>query len=211
MAESTETQTAETEEEAKELAEVVDDLESKASEDGDLSAQDALDEFSGRLFGPLLVIPGLVTVSPIGMIPSVPTMMGVFTVLVAGQSLAGRKQPWLPGFLAERSVDEDKFHASVEKIRPFIEWIDKWTAQRMQFLVKGPMKSVVAGVCILLALTMPPLEVVPWACLAPGSAILALGLAITAQDGLLALIGLTVSLGAIGLLGWVVLGWVGLF
>lgn len=193
------------EEEPKELVEVVEDLEGRAAEDGDLSAQDALEEFSGRLFGPLLVIPGLVTVSPLGMIPTVPTLMAVFTILVAGQSLAGRKQPWLPGFLAKRSVDEEKFRQSADKIRPFIEWIDKWTKQRLPWLVKGPMKSIIAGVCILLALVMPPLELVPWACLAPGGAILMLGLAITSQDGLLALLGLAMTLGAIGLLGWLVL------
>ncbi|MEM8865993.1 MAG: exopolysaccharide biosynthesis protein [Planctomycetota bacterium] len=188
------------------LTDVVDDLKDQASKDGDLSVQDALDEFAGRLFGPLLVAPALVVVTPVGGIPLVPTIMGLFVVLVAGQSLFGRTHPWLPGVLADRSVDEDKFRDSVEKARPWLEWIDKYTERRLQFLVKGPMKYGIAMVCIIVACTLPPLELLPFACIVPGTAILLLGLAITAQDGLIALVGLIASIGALGAVGYWLLG-----
>lgn len=178
------------------LTDVVDRLEDKAAEDGDLSTQDALDEFAGRLFGPLLIIPGLVTLTPLGGIPTLPTFMGLFIVLVAGQSLLGRKHPWLPGVIANRSVDEEKFKDSVEKFRPWMKWIDKFTAPRLTWMVKGPMKYGIAAVCIALACTLPPLEFLPFACAAPGAAILLLGLAITASDGLLAVVGIAGSAGA---------------
>ncbi len=182
------------EDEPRELADVVDELKEKSQEDGEMSAQDALDEFAGRLFGPLLVVPGLVTLSPLGVIPMVPTIMGVWVVLVAGQKLAGRKYPWLPGVIADRSVDADKFRESMEKFRPWADWIDKFTKPRLTWLVTGPGKYVLAALCILLALTLPPLEFLPWACAAPGGAILLIGLAITAHDGLLALIAVGLSL-----------------
>ncbi len=182
------------EEQPRELADVVDDLKEKSEDDGQMSAQDALDEFAGRLFGPLLVVPGLVTLSPLGVIPLVPTTMGVWVVLVAGQKLAGRKHPWLPGIIADRSVDAEKFRDSMEKFRPWAEWIDKFTKPRYKWLVQGAGKYVLAALCILLALTLPPLEFLPWACMAPGGAILLIGLAITAHDGLLALIGVGLSL-----------------
>ncbi len=188
------------------LTDVVDDLEEKASEDGDLSIEEGLDEFAGRLFGPLLLLPGLVTVSPLGGIPTVPTMMGVFVILVAGQSLLGFDHPWLPGIIANRNVSQQKFRESMEKFRPWLEWIDKFTAQRMQGLVSGPMKYIIALVCILMACTMPPLEVVPFACAIPGAAILLLGLAITSRDGLLALGGLVASVAALGTVAWWFLG-----
>lgn len=184
------------------LTDIVDDLEEKASEDGDLSAQDALDEFAGRLFGPLLVVPGLLTLPPIGAVPTIPTAMAIFVILVAGQSLFGRKHPWLPGVIADRSVDEEKFRDSIEKIRPWLEWTDQFTSQRLQFLVKGPMKYGIAAIAILVACTIPPLELIPFACAIPGGAVLLLGLAITAQDGLLALVGMIVSTGALFALGW---------
>lgn len=184
------------------LTDVVDELEKKSKEDGDLLVGDALDEFSGRLFGPLLVVPGLMVMTPVGGIPFVPTMMGVLVILVAGQSLLGRKHPWLPGIIADRGVSEEKFKSSMEKVRPWLEWVDKFTARRHEQLVTGPMKYAIAAVCIIMACTLPPLELLPFACAIPGSAILLLGLAITARDGLLAIFGLIASLGAMGAVGY---------
>lgn len=180
------------------LTEVVDELEEKAAEDGDLLVGDALEEFAGRLFGPLLMIPGLlVMIPPIGGIPLLPTTMGLFIILVAGQSLLGRKHPWLPGILAERGVDEQKFKDSIEKVRPWLEWVDSFTAHRLEWMVVGPMKYVLAAVCIVMACTMPPLEFLPMACAIPGGAILLIGLGITARDGLFALVGVGAALGAL--------------
>lgn len=179
------------------LTDVADELEDKASEDGDLTVQDALDEFAGRLFGPLLVVPGLIVMTPVGGIPLVPTIMGVFVLLVAGQSLAGRKHPWLPGVIAERGVSQEKFEKSIEKMRPWLEWVDKYTARRLEWMVSGPMKYVLAVICMAMGLTMPPLELIPWGCAIPGGAILLMGLAITARDGLLAIGGVVAAVPAL--------------
>lgn len=184
------------------LTEIVDQLEDKASEDGDLSAQEALDEFAGRLFGPLLVIPGLVTVTPVGAIPFVPTVMGIWTLLVAGQALLGRSHPWLPGIIADRKVDEDKFRDSIEKFRPWLKYFDRLARPRLAYMVQGPMKYGIAAICIVLACTFPPLELVPFGCAVPGSALLLLGLAITARDGLMAIVGIVVAVAAVATLWW---------
>jgi len=186
------------------LLDVIDQLSDKAHEDGDLSVQEALDAFAGRLFGPLLLIPGLAVVTPVGMIPTVPTIMGVFVILVAGQSLIGRDHPWLPGLVADRKVEADKFDEAMKKFRPWARWIDKFTAPRLRWMVKGPMKYVIASICVVLACSLPPLELLPWACFVPGVAILMLGLAITAEDGLLAILGVAASVGAISLLFWAI-------
>lgn len=178
------------------LTDVVDKLEEKAGEDGDITVGDSLDEFAGRLFGPLLMVPGLVVVTPVGGIPLVPSMMGLFIVLVAGQSLFGRQHPWLPGILADRGVDEEKFTSAMDKARPWLEWVDKFTARRLEWMVSGPMKYGLAALCILFALTLPPLEFLPMACAIPGGAILLIGLAITARDGLFAIAGVTVGIAA---------------
>lgn len=194
------------EDQPKSLTDVVDDLEQNANQDGKLSAQDAVDQFAGRLFGPLLLVPGLIIMTPLGGIPTLPTIMGVFVILVAGQALAGRKHPWLPGLIAERRVDEQRFCQSVEKVRPWLEWMDKFTAQRLQTLIEGPMTQVIALVCILIACTLPPLELLPFAAIVPGIALFLLGLAVTAHDGVLALVGLIASAGALGTVGWWLLG-----
>lgn len=57
-----------------------------------------------------------------------------------------------------------------------------------------------AGLCILLALTVPPLELLPFATTAPMAAIAAFGLALLVRDGLLMVIA-TLLAGAAVVLG----------
>ncbi|WP_425400845.1 exopolysaccharide biosynthesis protein [Aeoliella sp.] len=184
------------------LAEVVDQFEEKAKdEDETVTVREALDAFEGRTFGPLLILPALVALAPpLGMIPGVPTTMGVIVILIAGQYLAGRTHPWVPAFIGERSVNRDKVLKAASKSRPWAKWVDGFIGKRLQVLVEGPMEHVVAGLCILLALTMPVAELLPGLAAVPAAAILFLGLAITARDGLLGLLGILISVGGLGYL-----------
>ena len=62
---------------------------------------DSIMEMIGRRsFGPLLLLAGLIILAPvIGDIPGVPTIMGVFILLVAVQLLIGQEHFWLPKWL----------------------------------------------------------------------------------------------------------------
>lgn len=185
------------------LEDVVDTLETAAEEDEDeqVTVREALSAFEGRTFGPLLILPALLTlVPPLGMIPFVPTTMGTIILLVAAQYLVGRDHPWVPDFIGERSVKQKKVTDTTEKSRPWAKWVDGFLGQRLQFLVEGPMERVIAGICVLLALTMPPAELIPGLAAVPAAAVLFLGLAVTARDGLLGLIGLLISACGVGYL-----------
>jgi hypothetical protein len=184
------------------LEEVVDQLEEKAeAEDDTVTVREALDAFEGRTFGPLLVLPALVALTPpVGMIPTVPTIMGVIVVLIAGQYLVGRTHPWVPDFIGERSVDREKVLKAVDKSRPWAKWVDGFVGKRLQVLVEGPMEYVIAGLCVLLALTLPPAELLPGIAAVPAAAILFLGLAVTSRDGLVGLIGMIVTAVGVGYL-----------
>ncbi|HEX3034413.1 MAG TPA: exopolysaccharide biosynthesis protein [Thermodesulfobacteriota bacterium] len=66
-----------------------------------------------RSFGPLLLVAGLVTLLPIICdIPGVPTIMGIFVLLIAGQLLFRREHLWLPCWMLNRSVPRDKLRKS---------------------------------------------------------------------------------------------------
>lgn len=186
-------------EEAKSLSDIIDELveKSESEEDGDLAIGEVLDEFAGRLFGPLILVPAIAIVSPLGMIPTVPTTMGLVVVLVAGQALFGMKRPWLPKFISDRSVQADTFKEKMEKFGPWVTWIDKFTAPRLRYVVTGPMKYVMAFLAILVAFTLPPLEFLPYAAILPGATLFFLGLAITSEDGLLGLISIAGTCGAL--------------
>ena len=60
------------------------------------------------------------------------------------------------------------------------------------------MQKVAAVMILLLCLTVPPLEFLPFASSAPMLAIAAFGLALTVRDGLLMLIATALSVAAIG-------------
>lgn len=184
------------------LEEVVDQLSDKAEEEDDtITVREALDAFEGRVFGPLLVLPALIVLTPpVGMIPFVPSIMAAVIVLISVQYLFGRTHPWLPDFIGARGVSQKKFLAAMDKGRPWAKWIDGFFGERFQFLVTGPMEHGIAAVCTVVALSMPASEFVPGLAAVPALAILILGLAITARDGLIGLVGFLVAAGGVGYL-----------
>jgi hypothetical protein len=88
-----------------------------------------------RSFGPLLLVAGLVMVLPIiGDIPGVPTAMGVFVLLTAGQLLFKREYIWLPQWLLNRSVERTKLSKAVGWLVPPARFIDGLLRRRMTVL-----------------------------------------------------------------------------
>jgi hypothetical protein len=56
-----------------------------------------MDAVGRRSFGPLLLLAGIVLAAPgVGDIPGVPTVMGLFILLVSGQMLFDRDHFWMP-------------------------------------------------------------------------------------------------------------------
>lgn len=160
--------------------------------------QDIVDNFETRGFGPLLVLPALIVLLPTGAIPGIPTLCGVFIAMVAAQMVMGKSSPWLPRRLAQRGFSHDKFSRAVTRLKPWTQRIDKLLKPRLQRLVSPLAGRLIAALAVALALSMPPLELVPFAAALPALAIALMGLGMTAKDGLLLLIGLIV-VGAGGL------------
>ena len=63
----------------------------------ELSLVSVVETMQGRGFGPLLLAPTLMVLLPTGAIPGVPTLGALLIVLVAGQLVAGKRTPWVPG------------------------------------------------------------------------------------------------------------------
>lgn len=170
---------------------------SRASDgSGPVSIGELLDTIGQRSFGPLLLVPALVGLTPLGGIPGLPTVMAVVVILVAGQLLFGMKRFWLPGIILRRSTERRRLRISIGYLRPVARVVDKVIRPRLAWLTREPFVHVAAGLCVLVALTIPPLEVVPFADTVPWAAIAAFSLALIAHDGILALIALGFSIGA---------------
>ena len=162
---------------------VLAELDDLAAEKEQVCISDVLDDFGKRSFGPFIMLPALIEISPVGGIPGIPTFLAAIIALVALQLLLGKDHVWLPRFIRHRAVSGKKLHKAVGKLRGVSHWLDNHSTGRFESLVEGIWVKIAAGLIILLCCTVPPLEFVPFASTLPMAAIAAFGLALTVRDG----------------------------
>lgn len=163
-----------------------------------LSVAATLDLVGQRSFGPVVVLAGLITLAPlIGDIPGVPTVMGILVSATIGQLLFRRQAIWLPRWLARRHMSRDKLVKGLEWLRPAARFLDRWTRPRLIVMVRRPGLDILALCCIGVALLMPMLELIPFSANLAGLAWMAYGLAMIARDGLIAVVALVATGGAL--------------
>jgi len=184
------------------LTRLLDRIEEAAAGTERLSTGEVIEAVGRRSFGPLLLVPGLVTLAPIiGDIPGVPTLMGVLVLLVSLQLLFGRAGFWLPHWLLERSVARDKVKRVIRWLRPAARFLDRISRPRLTRITHGLGVYAVALACVIIAAALPPMEFIPFSANLAGAALTLLGLALIAHDGLFALLGLLLTLGALTVVG----------
>jgi hypothetical protein len=138
-----------------------------------------------------------------GLLPGISSIAAVPLALVALQLAIGLPRPWLPRFLANRSLSRTDFSRMIERALPYIVRVERLLRPRFS-AVAGPVGERVMGVaCLALALllTIPILFNMP---LVVPIALMAL--AILERDGVLAAVGLLagcLALGAVVGIGWV--------
>lgn len=108
--------------------------------------------------------------------------------------LFGRNHFWMPQFLAKRSVKSQKIESGLNKVRKVIRGLDKVIRPRLGWATQKTFVRLIAAICLILTTSVPPLEFIPFASLAPFSAICLFGLGLTAKDGVVVLLGMAVSL-----------------
>ncbi|MBI1181177.1 MAG: exopolysaccharide biosynthesis protein [Alphaproteobacteria bacterium] len=174
------------------LEQVLDAI-AEAGDGEDVSVADLLASVGGRSFGPTLLVPSLLIVSPISGIPGVPTIGGLTIAFIAGQMVIGRHHIWLPRFLLSRHVGRSKLRKALKTLRPAARLMDHLIKPRLCLLTSKPLSHAIAAICAAIALAMPPLELIPFASSAVAGAVALFGLALLAHDGLLVLFGIAVT------------------
>lgn len=154
-----------------------------------------VEAFGNRSFGPIMVLCGLCMMTPLGALPGIPVAFGVIVIVFALQLLFRRKTPWMPEVLRKVKIPADKLLKVQQKVQPILAKIDGIIRPRFQWAATGPMQVLVSVFAIILSLTFFPLGMVPFAVVAPAAIILLFGLGITARDGVLTLLGLSLSIG----------------
>ncbi|MEQ9172968.1 MAG: exopolysaccharide biosynthesis protein [Rhodospirillales bacterium] len=150
-----------------------------------------------RSYGPVLLVPSILVVSPLSAIPGFSTLCGLCIALVAGQLLIGRRSPWFPAFVTDRGIDRDRFRRAGRWLGKVAKHVDRLIGPRLEILTTGACAKAAAAVCLLMAAVIPFLELVPMASSTIGAVVAVYGLALTARDGYL-MIAAAVMTGAAG-------------
>lgn len=78
---------------------LLDELESTSDGTGSVSVEELVGAIGDRSFGPFLLVPALIALTPLGGIPGLPTFLALVVILVAAQLLLGMRRFWLPHFI----------------------------------------------------------------------------------------------------------------
>ncbi|MBX9990277.1 exopolysaccharide biosynthesis protein [Phreatobacter oligotrophus] len=139
-----------------------------------------------RGFGLLVLIFALPNIIP--MIPGVSTVSGVVIALVGLQMMIGRHAPWMPGFVAEKSMPREQLAAMVDRTVSWVERLERVAQPRWTGMTRGPMHVVLGAMFVLLgAILALPLSWI--GNFPPGVALVVLSIGMLEEDGLLVALG----------------------
>jgi hypothetical protein len=170
------------------LEELLDRINEAARGHERVSIDGILQLVGRRSFGPLLLFAGLIALSPIiGDTPGVPTMVGLFVLIITVQLLFGREYLWLPQWLLKRSIARDNLCKALGWLRKPARVVDRLVRPRLTALTHTIGMYVIAAVSFVIAAAMPVMEIIPLVANGAGAALTAFGLALVAHDGLLAI------------------------
>src|SRR5690349_15446002 len=94
---------------AQDLEGVLRTLERSAKSNGaKVSVDEIIETVGPRSFGPLLLLCGLLGMTPVSAIPTAPSILALITILIAAQMVFGRQTVWVPRFLGKLSVKAER-------------------------------------------------------------------------------------------------------
>lgn len=157
--------------------------------------RDRLDERAYGLLILLLSIPCLVP----GLY-GVPQVVGLIVILLAGQMLVGREEPWLPRWFLNLRCKGSWLKAMADFAETKLGWIDRLSRPRLRRFADGPGEKLAAVFMILATVTI----LMPLTNTIPSIALALLSVGLIQRDGLFVLAGCAVTtvwltiLGALG-------------
>jgi hypothetical protein len=157
-----------------------------------IAISDLLNVLGDRATGALIFIFAFPNVLPTP--PGTSTILGAPLIFLAAQLMLGRA-PWLPAFVASRSMTRTDFCSLVKRIVPWLQRAEGLLRPRLVRLTRPPMEHLVGLLSLLLAvlLVLP----IPLGNVLPALAISLMALGVLERDGLWVLSGLAVSVAAV--------------
>lgn len=170
------------------------------TDDGpDFTVRDLMAVIGRRTYGPLLALIGVFSISPATILPGMTWFSASLALFFGLQLMAGLRAPWIPQPWCAARLNRASVRAAVGAVEPWASRIDAVLRPRLVFLAEAPFANLIGVFCVIAALATFPLGFIPMAPLAPGLAILIMGLGLFARDGLLLLAGFVIAASALGL------------
>lgn len=176
------------------LAELLADLAALAEAQVTVSVGEIMAALGARGHGPIILTLAALMMVPVGMLPMMPTLIGVMLALTAGQMLIGGQSVSLPAFIARQRLDGERFAAALQRAFPLSRRLRRVLHPRWRALAQ----SVVALWLIALYLLVVSLVMIVFGSV-PGlpfllcMPVLLFGLGLTAGDGLVVAMGFAVT------------------
>lgn len=178
----------------------------EAADGTSITLGEILDALEKRSFGPLLLLPTLISIMPIiGMLPGVTWAMSALTLLISLHFLVNSRKLWLPQRIRRFEVSAEAFRRGVEWARPWLRRVDKVVEPRFHILFAWPWTMVFAGLCVVMSLAMFAASIVPGGVVVPALGIVIMAAGLTVRDGLVLVLGAVASSGALWAV-WLIVG-----
>jgi hypothetical protein len=165
-----------------------------------LTLREIRDELDERGFGLMILILAIPCLVPA--LYGVPQIVGIPILLLAGQMLAGRIEPWLPEAVLKRRVSKAWLDRMADFATKRMGWFERLSRPRLTLFTVGWAERVVALFMILATVTI----VLPMTNTVPSVALTLLAVGLIQRDGLFVLAGAAVATGWATALATVAIG-----
>lgn len=165
-----------------------------------ISVADVIAAVQDRAFGALIFIFALPNIIPTP--PGTSAVLGTPLVLLSAQLMLGRKAPWLPKFVARRSMAQADFAAVMRHAIPWVVRAERLLKPRLGTLAHPPVEQIVGALSLLLSLILAlpiPLGNIP-----PAISLCLFSLGLLERDGVAIILGLAMTILSVAIVSGVI-------
>ncbi|MFN9850146.1 MAG: exopolysaccharide biosynthesis protein [Alphaproteobacteria bacterium] len=154
-----------------------------------LTLREIRDRLDERAFGLMILILAIPCLVPA--LYGVPQIVGIPILMLAGQMLLGREEPWLPEAVLKRRVSRAMLDRMAEFAVKRMGWFERLSRPRLTLFTQGLAERAAAAFMILATLTI----VLPMTNTVPSVALALMSVGLIQRDGLFVAAGAAVATG----------------
>jgi len=159
----------------------------EASGPDGLTLREIRDRLDERAFGLMILILAIPCLVPA--LYGVPQIVGIPILLLAGQMLVGRAEPWLPEAALKRTVSKAMLDRMADFATKRMGWFERLSRPRLTMFTTGIAERAAAAFMILATLTI----ILPLTNTVPSVALSLLAVGLIQRDGLFVAAGAAVA------------------